>query len=103
MLGQEIRLDEYKRAAAAAFIRVNGLNRIVYSGGSKPRPGIITVGKSYLDVRQAFDDIGIDEQRAGELGIRLFKIACPWPLDMEHIAEFTRGLDTVIVVEENAR
>ncbi len=100
MLGQEIRLHEYKRAAAAAFIRVNGLNRIVYSGGSKPRLGIITVGKSYLDVRQAFDDIGIDEQRAGELGIRLFKIACPWPLDMEHIAEFTRGLDTVIVVEE---
>ena len=36
LLGQEARLHEYKRAAAAAFIRANGLNRIVYSGGSKP-------------------------------------------------------------------
>ena len=61
MLGQEERLHEYKRAAAAAFIRANGINRIVYSGGHNPKIGIITVGKSYLDVRQALDDLGIDE------------------------------------------
>ncbi len=60
-LGQEERLHEYKRAAASAFIRANGLNRIVYSGGRNARLGIITVGKSYLDVRQALDDLGIDE------------------------------------------
>ncbi len=64
MLGQEARLHEYKRAAASAFIRANGLNKIVYSGGNTPRIGIITVGKSYLDVRQALEDIGIDEAAA---------------------------------------
>jgi indolepyruvate ferredoxin oxidoreductase len=100
MLGQEARLHEHKRRAAAAFIRANGLNRIVYSGGKSPKLGIITVGKSYLDVRQALDDIGIDEARASQLGIRLFKVACPWPLDLEHIDEFAKGLETVIVVEE---
>ncbi|MGN6767484.1 MAG: indolepyruvate ferredoxin oxidoreductase family protein [Rhizobiaceae bacterium] len=100
MLGQEERLHEHKRRAAAAFIRAHGLNRIVYSGGRSPKLGIITVGKSYLDVRQALDDIGIDETRANELGIRLFKVACPWPLDFEHIGEFAKGLETVIVVEE---
>ncbi len=99
-LGQEVRLHEYKRAAAAAFIRANGLNRIVYSGGHKARLGIITVGKSYLDVRQALDDLGIDEANANRLGVRLFKVACPWPLDLEHIREFAQGLETVIVVEE---
>src|SRR6185312_5525817 len=99
-LGQEARLHEYKRAAASAFIRANNLNHIVYSGGSKARLGIITVGKSYLDVRQALDDIGVDEKRANELGVRLFKVGCPWPLDLEHIADFVRGLETVIVVEE---
>ena len=36
LLGQEARLHEYKRAAASAFIRANGLNRIVYSGGTQP-------------------------------------------------------------------
>jgi indolepyruvate ferredoxin oxidoreductase len=99
-MGQEARLHEYKRAAAAAFIRANGLNRIVYKGGSQAKIGIITVGKSYLDVRQALDDLGIDERRANQLGIRLFKVAAPWPLDFEHIREFARGLETIIVVEE---
>ncbi|PRD40692.1 indolepyruvate ferredoxin oxidoreductase family protein [Phyllobacterium phragmitis] len=99
-LGQEERLHAYKRAAAAAFVRENGLNRIIWSGGRKPQLGIITVGASYLDVRQALADLGIDEERASALGIRLFKIACPWPLDGEHIKDFARGLQTVIAVEE---
>jgi indolepyruvate ferredoxin oxidoreductase len=99
-LGQEERLHEFKRAAASAFIRANGLNRLVYSGGKSPKIGIITVGKSYLDVRQALEDIGIDEAQANRLGISLFKVGCPWPLDFAHVADFARGLDTIVVVEE---
>jgi len=99
-LGQEARLHEHKRAAAAAFIRANGLNRIIYSGGRRARIGIITVGKSFLDVRQALEDIGIDERKANQIGLRLFKVGCPWPLDIEHIKDFARGLEMVIVVEE---
>ena len=44
-----------------AFVRANKLNRIITSGGRNPKIGIITVGKSYLDVRQALDELGIDE------------------------------------------
>ena len=100
MLGQEERLHEYKRAAVAAFIRANDINRIVYSGGDSPKIGIMTVGKSYLDVRQALDDLGIDEARANQLGVRLSKVGCPWPLDIEHLKDFARGLEMIIVVEE---
>ncbi len=99
-MGQEARLHEYKRAAASAFIHANGLNRIVYSGGSAARIGIITTGKSFLDVRQALDDLGIGEERANDLGIRLFKVGCPWPLDYEHLKGFAAGLELIIVVEE---
>lgn len=99
-LGQEERLHEHKRAAASAFIRANGLNRLVYSGGHKPRLGIVTVGKSYLDVRQALEDIGVNEAEANRLGVSLFKVGCPWPLDYQHIADFARGLETIVVVEE---
>ncbi|MCX7303084.1 MAG: indolepyruvate ferredoxin oxidoreductase family protein [Hyphomicrobiales bacterium] len=99
-LGQEARLHEFKRAAAAAFVRANGINRTIYSGGSRPKIGIITVGKSYLDVRQALDDIGIDEAQANRIGVRLFKVGCPWPLDIEHIRDFARGLEMIVVVEE---
>ncbi|MEQ8482630.1 MAG: indolepyruvate ferredoxin oxidoreductase family protein [Hoeflea sp.] len=99
-LGQEMRLHEFKRDAASAYIRANGLNRIIYSGGAKARIGILTVGKNYLDVRQALDDLGIDEARANRIGVRLFKVACPWPFDREDMADFVDGLDMVIVVEE---
>ena len=99
-LGQETRLHHYKRQAAGLFIRANRLNRIVWSGGANPRIGILTVGKSYLDTRQALADLGIDEGRAAEIGLRLFKVAAPWPFDREDAAEFAAGLDLVVVVEE---
>jgi len=100
MLGQEQRLHDFKREAAAAFITANGLNRMVYSGGRNAKIGIITLGTSFLDVRQALDELGIDEERANTIGLRLFKVAAPWPFDYQHMAQFVQGLDMVIVVEE---
>ena len=72
----------------------------ITSGGRNPKIGIITVGKSYLDVRQALDELGIDEVRCNDLGLRLHKIACPWPIGREELQEFAHGLELIIVVEE---
>ncbi len=99
-LDQEKRLHIHKRAAMLAYLRANKLNQIITHGGRQPRIGIITVGKSYLDVRQAFEELGIDEVRANDLGIRLFKLACPWPVDPSELKSFVSGLDLVMVVEE---
>jgi indolepyruvate ferredoxin oxidoreductase len=100
ILAQEARLHDYKRDAMLAFVRANKLNRIITSGGRDPKIGIITTGKSYLDVRQAFDELGIDEVRCNELGIRLFKAGCAWPLSRSELKDFAQGLDLIIVVEE---
>jgi indolepyruvate ferredoxin oxidoreductase len=100
VLAQEARLQESKLAATLAFIRANRLNKIITSGGPNAKIGVITVGKSYLDVRQAMDDLGLDEARANELGVRLYKVACPWPLEPQGLADFARGLELIIVVEE---
>ena len=100
ILAQEARLHDYKRDAMLAFVRANKLNRIITSGGREPKIGIITTGKSYLDVRQAFDELGIDEVRCNALGIRLFKAGCAWPLSQRELKEFAQGLDLIIVVEE---
>jgi indolepyruvate ferredoxin oxidoreductase len=100
ILAQEARLHDYKRDAMLAFVRANKLNRIITSGGRDPKIGIITTGKSYLDVRQALDELGIDELKCNELGIRLFKIGCPWPISRQELAEFASGLDLIIAVEE---
>jgi len=98
-LVQEKRLLHFKLYAALAYCRANGLNRIVIDS-PQPRLGIITSGKSYLDVRQAFDDLGIDEALAAEIGIRLYKVGMVWPLEADGVRHFAAGLDEILVVEE---
>src|SRR6266852_1941067 len=100
VLGQEARLHDFKRDAMLAFVRVNRLNRVICTGGPAPKIGVITVGKSYLDVRQALDELGLDEVRCNDLGLRLYKIGCPWPISRQDLTDFAAGLDLVIVVEE---
>ena len=56
-----------------------------------PRFGIVTTGKSYLDVRQALDELGIDDAEAAELGIRLYKVGMTWPLEPRGRRAFRRG------------
>ena len=99
-LGMEARLHDYKRDAMLAFIRANKLNRIITSGGRAPKIGVITTGKAYLDVRQALDELEIDEVRCNDLGLRICKVGCPWPIGKQDLADFAKGLDLIIVVEE---
>jgi indolepyruvate ferredoxin oxidoreductase len=99
-LAKEARLHDYKRAAILAFARANGFDRIVTSGGPAPKIGIVTTGKSYLDVRQAMDELGLDEVAANRLGLRLYKVGMPWPLEPQGLLKFARGLELILVVEE---
>ena len=98
-LVQEARLLNHKLYAALAYCRANGLNRIIIDSPT-PRLGILTAGKSYLDVRQALDELGIDDTLAAEIGIRLYKIGMVWPLEPEGVRQFAEGLDEILVVEE---
>ena len=98
-LAQEERLLEHKLDAARAYARANGLDRSVIDGPGR-RLGIVTTGKSYLDVRQALDDLGIDEGTARRLGIALYKVGMSWPLEPGGIRTFAGGLDEILVVEE---
>ena len=98
-LVQEKRLLNYKLYAALAYCRANGLNQVIIDSPA-PKLGIITSGKSYLDVRQAFDDLGIDDALAAEIGIRLYKIGMVWPLESVGVRDFAEGLEEILVVEE---
>ena len=98
-LEQELRLNKYKIYAAREFARVNGLNRIVLDSPN-PRFGIITSGKAYLDVMQALDDMGITAAVAAEIGLRVYKVGMPWPLEPRTTHDFAEGLEEILVVEE---
>ena len=96
---QEALMQDYKIYAAIAYARTNKLNRTM-TDSPNAKLGIIASGKSYLDVLEALEELGIDETRAAEIGLRVHKVSMPWPLEPEGIRDFARGLDEILVVEE---
>ena len=98
-LEQEARLFDYKWYAALAYIRANKLNHNVIEGPND-RFGLIASGKAYNDTRQALLDLGLDDNRCRQLGIRLHKVAVVWPLEAQSTREFATGLREILVVEE---
>ena len=98
-LQMERRIHEYRLRAAQAYARANRLDQTVFDS-PRARLGIITAGKSYLDVRQALDHLGIDVRRAAEIGVRLHKVGMTWPLEPEGVRRFAEGLEEILVVEE---
>ena len=98
-LEQEVRLSTHKLGAARAFARANGLDRTVMDS-SRPRFGIITTGKAYLDVLQALEDLGINAAMAANMGLRILKVGMSWPLEPVTAHEFAKDLEDILVVEE---
>lgn len=83
-----VRLEIARRYAA-----VNGLNQVtVHAAGD--RVGIIAAGKTYLDLTQAMRTMGLDG------GVRVLRLGMIHPLEPGVVAEFAKGLDHIIVVEE---
>ena len=64
-LDQEMRLHQYAMQAAQAFARANHIDKVVMDS-PKARLGIVTTGKSYLDVLQALEYLGIDAEYDSE-------------------------------------
>lgn len=98
-LDQEMRLHRYAVAAAQAFARVNRIDKIVLDS-PRARLGIVTTGKSYLDVLQALENLGIGPREAADIGIRVYKVGMTWPLEPIGLRAFAEGLEDIIVVEE---
>ncbi len=96
---QDKRMQEHKAYAAMAFARANQLDRITLRSPS-PRFGIITSGKAYEDTRQALLELGLTNPIAAKLGISVFKVAMPWPLEPVGVREFSRGMEEIMVIEE---
>lgn len=90
-LPMQQQLVEEKWPLVEAYIRANDLNRIVDAdaGGGV---GIVAVGKSYADVRQALSYLG--------LRVPVLHLAVSYPLDYEIVRAFARDLRHIYVVEE---
>ncbi len=96
---QDRRLQDYKGFAAIAFARANKINRITMDSPNA-RLGIMASGKSYEDTRQALRELGITPEVAARIGLRLYKIGMPWPLEPQGVRDFAVGLEEILVIEE---
>lgn len=88
------RLEVAKRYAAA-----NKLNNVVFDSPNAWL-GILTAGKTYNDLRQAFFELGLDDAALRRCGIRILKMGMLFPMEPTVVREFARGLEEIFVVEE---
>ncbi|MDH5173138.1 MAG: indolepyruvate ferredoxin oxidoreductase family protein, partial [Gammaproteobacteria bacterium] len=88
-----------KLDAVRAFARANPIDLRIYDIPDA-RFGIITTGKGHLDLMEALRLLGIDEARAREIGIDIYKVGMVWPLETQGARDFLRGKKEVLVVEE---
>ena len=98
-MDQEDRVHTHKLEACKAFVRANQLDQLI-TDSTDAWLGIATTGKSYLDVRQALSELGLDDHLAEQLGIRIYKLAMSWPLEPQGVDKFAAGLQSIVVVEE---
>lgn len=97
-LEKELRMRQIKLPAVQAYVRANRLDRIVLES-DRPRLGIIATGQALQDVFEALAAIGLSNNQASDLGLTIYKVAMPWPLEPEGVRNFCDGLENVLVVE----
>jgi indolepyruvate ferredoxin oxidoreductase len=68
-IAQEARMIDYKRFAAEAFARANGIDRAVW-GRPGAKIGFVAAGKNWLDLVHAMALLGIDEAGPSGWGSR---------------------------------
>ncbi len=107
----EGRLVDHKLKAVHAFVRANPIDKLIWdctNAFSHKHPphqtknplGIVTCGKGYLDLMQAFANAGITQEMAEKSGISIYKIGLTWPIEPVGITGFARQFEKIIVIEE---
>ena len=84
---------------ARRYVSLNGLNPVSGATGDAWL-GIVAAGRTFHDLVQALEDLGLGHSELERRGIRLLKVGALYPHDAETFARFAEGLDEVLVVEE---
>ncbi len=101
-VAQEARMIDYKRFAAEAFSRANGMDKRIW-GKPGAKIGFVAAGKNWLDLVHALGLLGISAEEAERLGLTTYKVGQSFPLDMEGFHDWAEGLELIVVVEEKRK
>ncbi|ODT63503.1 MAG: indolepyruvate ferredoxin oxidoreductase [Phenylobacterium sp. SCN 69-14] len=97
-LEKERRLRNFKLPAALAFARANRIDGVML-GAARPRLGVVCQGQAYKDVIEALAAMGLSPGQAADLGVAIYKVGMPWPLEPTGLRAFAAGLETLMVIE----
>ncbi|MDA0337597.1 MAG: 2-oxoacid:acceptor oxidoreductase family protein, partial [bacterium] len=86
-------LVERKVPLVEEYVYLNGLNRAHWVDSGGPL-GIVATGKSFVDVTQALEMLGVR--------VPVLQLSVTWPIDGKGLRRFAQesGVDRIIVVEE---
>ncbi|MBI2276421.1 MAG: indolepyruvate ferredoxin oxidoreductase family protein [Dechloromonas sp.] len=84
---------------AKRYARANNLNNVVFRNPDAWL-GIITAGKTYNDLNQAFLEMGLDDAALRQYGIRILKMGMLFPMEPTVVRDFAQGLEEIFVIEE---
>tara|TARA_Y100000385_G_scaffold286854_1_gene349742 strand:+ start:12 stop:3536 length:3525 start_codon:yes stop_codon:yes gene_type:complete len=85
--------------AAKHFLAANPINKITVQANND-KIGIVTAGKTYYDLIEAFESLGWSTDFLNSAGIRVLKLGATFPVDAPMINKFSEGLDEIFVIEE---
>ncbi len=94
----ESRLAE-KLDAVRAFAKVNSVDKHIVASPNATL-GIVTVGKAHFDFLEVLRRLDLDPNALAAAGVRLYKVGLVFPIEPTRMAEFARGLDEILVIEE---
>lgn len=107
-LGMNVRAEAFemeeslytrRHEIAKRYARANNLNNVVFPNRDAWL-GILTAGKTYHDLKQAFLELGLDDAALLKYGIRILKMGMLFPMEPTIVREFAQGLEEILVVEE---
>jgi len=96
---QEKRILYYKLPAAKAFARANNIDHITHNS-TKPKIALVTTGKSYAELLQAFRLLKFTKEELDRLGIIIYKVGMVWPIEDQGIRSLAKTVDEIFVIEE---
>ena len=85
--------------AARHYGKVHQLNRVTHASDHDVL-GLVAAGPTYLALMHALTTIGLRGEDLATLGIRVLKVALPFPMDPEVVRDFAKGLEEIVVVED---
>lgn len=95
----EVDVARVKLPMAQAFARANSIDKTPLKAPKK-KLGIVTAGKSYMDVLRALELLDLTLAQAETIGLSIYKVGMIYPLEPQGFSQFAEGHQQLFFIEE---